>query len=120
MSQRLADGLDDSRGQTFVAADDGGVMDKASQEARGGNDVAPSAEVRSLTMRIKRSVRRQTNGGVQELQVLIDAASIRLQGRCTSFYSKQLAQTAAMRLCGELEVVNEIEVVAELNPPKTG
>jgi hypothetical protein len=94
-------------------------MDKASQEAsRASNDVAPSVDARSLMMKIKRSIRRQASGGVQELQVQIELASIRLQGRCTSFYSKQLAQTAAMRLCGDLAVVNDIEVVANLNSPR--
>ena len=63
-----------------------------------------------MALRIKRSIRRQTGGEVESLQVVIDLTGIRLQGRCLSFYCKQLAQTAAMRLGGDAEVVNEIEV----------
>ena len=66
----------------------------------------------SLGVAHQRTVRRETNGGVQDLNVRIDPAGIFLQGRCCSFYCKQLAQTAAMRLGGGASIINEIEVAA--------
>ena len=60
--------------------------------------------------RIRRAVRRETRGGVNQLKVEIDARAIHLRGKCRSFYCKQLAQQAAMRLCGETPVDNQIEV----------
>ncbi len=70
----------------------------------------PHADLRAVAMRIKRAVRRQTAGGVLDLEVRIDADAIRLHGRCASFYHKQLAQHAAMRLADGAAVINEIEV----------
>jgi osmotically-inducible protein OsmY len=89
-------------------------MDKTSQEsAQFDRDPAmPQVDLRALALRIKRTVRRETNGGVQDLNVRIDPAGIFLQGRCCSFYCKQLAQTAAMRLGGGASIINEIEVAA--------
>jgi osmotically-inducible protein OsmY len=89
-------------------------MDKISQESASFEQdaSAPQVDLRALAQRIKRTVRRETNGGVQDLNVRIDPAGILLQGRCSSFYCKQLAQTAAMRLSDGASVVNEIEVAA--------
>ncbi len=75
--------------------------------------MAPLADRRALAMRVKRSVRRYSGGGVKALDVQIDHGTIRLGGRCVSFYCKQLAQQAAMRICGDRQVVNEIEVEAD-------
>ncbi len=74
-------------------------------------EVLPSTlDHRALAMRIKRSVRRHAGSGVRALEVLVATDVIRLRGRCGSFYCKQLAQTAAMRLSSGVAVVNEIEV----------
>ncbi|HEV2969334.1 MAG TPA: BON domain-containing protein [Pirellulales bacterium] len=72
--------------------------------------MAPLADHRALALRIKRSVRRSSGGGVRSLDVQVDRESIRLGGRCASFYCKQLAQQAAMRLSGGVQVINGIEV----------
>lgn len=87
-------------------------MDKTTQESPPLEQLqpAPQVDLRALALRIKRSVRRETNGGVQDLNVRIDPGGIFLHGRCSSFYCKQLAQTAAMRLGGGASVINEIEV----------
>jgi osmotically-inducible protein OsmY len=89
-------------------------MDKTSQESASyeQDPATPQVDLRALALRIKRSVRRETNGGVQDLIVRIDLGGIFLQGRCSSFYCKQLAQTAAMRLGGGASVINEIQVAA--------
>jgi len=87
-------------------------MDKTSHDSLSFDhgSAAPRADLRALALRIKRSVRHDTGGGVQDLEVRIDSAGIFLRGRCNSFYCKQLAQTAAMRMSGGASVVNEIEV----------
>jgi hypothetical protein len=74
---------------------------------------SPMADRRALAMRVKRSVRRQAGGGVKALDVRVDHETIRLGGRCVSFYCKQLAQQAAMRIRGDRQVVNDIEVEAD-------
>ncbi len=43
----------------------------------------------------------------------IDCRTIRLGGRSVSFYCKQLAQQAVMRICGDRQIVNDIEVEAD-------
>ena len=65
---------------------------------------------KKLAARIKRSVRRRTSGGVRELTVEIRPDGILLNGHCDTFYCKQLAQHAAMRLAGREPVMNRIEV----------
>ncbi len=88
-------------------------MKKLLQEASLNPPLVPeSADLLSLASQINRSVDEQTGGGVRELAVEVEVNTIRLRGRCASFYCKQLAQHAAMRLCGEVAVVNEIEVTA--------
>jgi hypothetical protein len=87
-------------------------MDKTTHESTSydHDGATPQVDFKALALRIKRTVRRETNGGVQDLNVRIDPAGIFLQGRCCSFYCKQLAQTAAMRLGGGASIINEIEV----------
>ncbi|HJS06607.1 MAG TPA: BON domain-containing protein [Pirellulales bacterium] len=70
----------------------------------------PVVDVQAWASRIRRAVRRETRGGVSQLKVEIDSRGIRLRGKCGSFYCKQLAQQAAMRLSGETSVNNQIEV----------
>jgi osmotically-inducible protein OsmY len=70
----------------------------------------PIVDVQTWAARIRRAVRRETRGGVKQLKVEIDSRGIRLRGQCCSFYCKQLAQQAAMRLGGETPVDNQIEV----------
>lgn len=78
-----------------------------------GPEMVPAlVDHRSLAMRIKRAVRRNAGGGVRQLDVDVDDRAVRLHGRCSSFYCKQLAQQAAMRLAGATRVINEIEVEA--------
>jgi hypothetical protein len=87
-------------------------MERLSQRsvAMDGETPVPQPDFRSLELRIKRTVRRDTGGGMKGLEVHVDREGIRLRGRCVSFYCKQLAQTAAMRLSGGVRVFNSIEV----------
>ncbi len=72
-----------------------------------------AAERRAFALRVKRSIRRHAGGGVKALDVQIDCRTIRLGGRSVSFYCKQLAQQAVMRICGDRQIVNDIEVEAD-------
>lgn len=87
-------------------------MEKASQvfEAESATNPAPVVDVQGWVARIRRAVRRETRGGVNQLKVEIDTRGVHLRGRCQSFYCKQLAQQAAMRLAGETPLDNQIEV----------
>ncbi len=69
-------------------------------------------EQRRRLASIKRSVRRQTSGAVQELRVEVTGDTVVLQGRCTNFYCKQKAQHAAMKYLKGETLVNKIEVAA--------
>jgi osmotically-inducible protein OsmY len=63
-----------------------------------------------LATSIERAVRHETAGGVQDLRVEVRRNGVRLTGRCRSFYMKQRAQHAAMRIPGGGQLTNEIEV----------
>ena len=60
--------------------------------------------------RIKRAIRRNTSGGVQELAVEMQGDSLLLRGRCLSFYCKQVAQETAMSEFSGRPLINQIEV----------
>lgn len=55
-------------------------------------------------------VRERLGQRVQGLQVVLHDDGIMLRGQARDFYSKQLAQHAAMEVCGLPIVANEIEV----------
>jgi osmotically-inducible protein OsmY len=61
-------------------------------------------------MRIERQIRRETSDKVRDLHVEVRRDSVVLEGRCGTFYSKQLASHAAMALCGVTPVINQIDV----------
>ena len=81
--------------------------------SRVDNVVVPARqddEHRRRVARIKRSIRRETSGGVHQLKVEVSEGTLRLRGRCSSFYCKQKAQHAAMDHLISETLVNEIEV----------
>jgi osmotically-inducible protein OsmY len=65
---------------------------------------------RRLASRIKIAVREATSGKIHWLDVEVAAAGVVLRGRSATFYSKQVAQHVAMRIAGNRQLVNEIEV----------
>ena len=69
-----------------------------------------SLEAEKLAMRIERQIRRATSDKVRELRVEVRRDSIVLEGRCGTFYCKQLASHAAMALSGTTPLVNHIDV----------
>jgi len=60
---------------------------------------------------IERAVSRKTVGGVRDLRVEISDDGVLLEGRCNTYYCKQLAQTAAMAVSGSGQLTNHIEVL---------
>lgn len=81
------------------------VLDRASSDR-----LDPATAGTLLTDLIADEVRLATRGGVRDLEVRITAEDIRLLGRCSTFYCKQLAQHAAKHLTGGVRLYNEIEV----------
>jgi osmotically-inducible protein OsmY len=67
---------------------------------------------RRRLVRIKRKIRQQTSGGVQNLKIELADGTLTLRGSCNSFYCKQKAQHAAMDLLTGETLVNEIQVAA--------
>lgn len=63
-----------------------------------------------LAVRIARVVRRRTAGSVLNLRVEVRRDGVFLDGQCDTFYTKQLAQQAAMDLADEKPLLNRIEV----------
>jgi hypothetical protein len=92
MNERTGHGLD-SRGALISLAD--GVK-------RMGES--------NLARDIEQVVHDRTGGQIRKLRVEVGPDGARMHGLCSTFYCKQLAQHAAMRLLGSLHLSNEIEV----------
>lgn len=95
-------------------------MDQVSREqpvaAPGGSLRKPSypepvTDAEKLAASIERAVRIETCGRVRNLCVEVTRGRVLLAGRCTSYYTKQMAQHAAMIFSGGRELTNSIEVV---------
>jgi osmotically-inducible protein OsmY len=68
------------------------------------------AEAERLAASIERAVWRETEGRVRDLRVEVSGEGVLLTGRCTTYYLKQKAQHAAMRVPGGGPLQNHIEV----------
>lgn len=75
-------------------------------------DVLPETleEAEELAASIERAVQRETGRSVDDLTVEVSPQGILLKGRCTTYYTKQLAQHAAMSMPGGDRLINSIEV----------
>jgi hypothetical protein len=67
-------------------------------------------EAEELAASIERAVQDETDWGVSDLLVEVSPNGVLLRGRCETFYTKQLAQHAAMRIPGGNRLINSIEV----------
>jgi hypothetical protein len=67
-------------------------------------------EAEELAASIERAVQDETDWGVADLLVEVSPQGVLLRGRCETFYTKQLAQHAAMRIPGGDRLINSIEV----------
>ena len=68
------------------------------------------AEAERLAESIERAVWQETRGRVRNLRVRVGHHGVTLTGRCTTYYTKQQAQHAAMAFPGNHSLNNEIEV----------
>jgi hypothetical protein len=75
-------------------------------------DVLPETleEADHLAASIEQAVQRETDHGVDNLTVEVSTHGVQLRGRCSTYYTKQLAQHAAMAMAGADRLVNSIEV----------
>jgi osmotically-inducible protein OsmY len=60
---------------------------------------------------IEEAIQSSTGSAVKNLSVHLTPDGIILRGRCRNFHTKQKAQHAAMKVCGNLELSNEIQVI---------
>lgn len=63
-----------------------------------------------LAARIARVVERRTSRTIHNLRVEVRRDGVFLDGQCDCFYSKQLAQQAAMGLADDKQLTNRIKV----------
>ena len=70
----------------------------------------PWKKAEELAVSIERAVQCETDGGIADLTVEVGLQGVLLKGRCDTYYAKQLAQHAAMRVSGGDRLVNSIEV----------
>jgi hypothetical protein len=67
-------------------------------------------EAEELAASIERAVQHDTGRAVADLTVEVSSQGVLLRGHCDTYYTKQLAQHAAMRIPGGDRLVNSIEV----------
>jgi hypothetical protein len=67
-------------------------------------------EAEELAASIEKAVQMETDHGVADLMVEVSHQGILLKGRCSTYYTKQLAQHAAMSIPGGDRLTNSIEV----------
>lgn len=75
------------------------------------SDNVHDAEIKELIGRITKAVLRATSRGVQQLEIRCDGEFLLLLGFCRTFYTKQVAQEAAMALAEKKKLLNRIRVV---------
>ena len=78
----------------------------------GFEDVLPETleEAEELAASIERAVQFETGRGVADLTVEVGPQGVLLKGHCDTYYTKQLAQHAAMRMPGGDRLINSIVV----------
>jgi hypothetical protein len=75
-------------------------------------DVLPETleEAEELATSIEQAVHRETGREIADLTVEVSPQGVLLRGHCTTYYTKQLAQHAAMNIPGGNRLINSIEV----------
>lgn len=83
------------------------IMRRPGSAAFSPSDTRAATE--SLAASIESAVRKKTSGGIRNLCVEVTRSGVVLEGRCDTYYCKQLAQQAAMNFPGN-NISNEIRV----------
>lgn len=93
---------------------DGGIpLTKEPRSSAGGERIGRENReiVDDLSSRIFKAVLRATARGIRELEVHCIDDTLFLQGRCLNYYTKQVAQQAAMNLLDGQRLQNDIRVL---------
>lgn len=79
--------------------------------ANGGMEAEERSERRrQLAVAIRQRIETRLGGRVRELTVRIVGNTVVLEGRCATYYTKQLAQHAALGVLNDEKLENAIEV----------
>jgi osmotically-inducible protein OsmY len=73
-------------------------------------EIPKIAETSELIRQILHLIKQETNLGVQEINVFLENGKLVLTGFCHSFYTKQLAQEAVLKVIDDIDLVNQIYV----------
>jgi hypothetical protein len=65
---------------------------------------------RNLAVAIRQRIESRLGGRIRDLAIRIQGRTIVLEGRCATFYTKQLAQHAALGVIEDERLENEIVV----------
>ena len=90
-----------------------------------GDDVQRSSAAPSdvsLATRIQERIASRLGRRIRDLEVRVVGNAVKIAGRCSTYYSKQLAQHAALGVIEDETIQNNIEVgpVAERVRPSLG
>lgn len=77
------------------------------REPLSGPSVANDA---GLAQMIRQRILVRLGKRIRDLSVQVESGVIRLSGKCSTYYSKQLAQHAALGVVEDEEIENQIEV----------
>ncbi|MDR2440218.1 MAG: BON domain-containing protein [Planctomycetaceae bacterium] len=69
-----------------------------------------TTDISELIQQISCTIRQETNLGVQEMNIFFENGKWVLTGYCNTFYTKQLAQEAVLRIIGDADLINRIYV----------
>lgn len=84
---------------------------KGGEKGNSGNATPENLRAaQELAHLIERAVHLETGRGVADLTVEVSPQGVLLRGRCDTYYTKQLAQHAAMQIPGGDRLINSIEV----------
>ncbi|MDR0706036.1 MAG: BON domain-containing protein [Planctomycetaceae bacterium] len=73
-------------------------------------EISKIAETPELIRNVLHLIKQETNLGVQEINVFLENGKLVLTGFCRSFYTKQRAQAAVLKIIDDIDVVNRIYV----------
>jgi len=60
---------------------------------------------------IEQAILKRIGRAIDRLQVIVEQGTVRVYGRTTRYYNKQLVSHLLMDNCKDKEILNEIEVV---------
>lgn len=81
-----------------------------------GNGRSVAVEDETLILQIRQALARTGYGQLRRIRVTATPGGrVRLEGRVSSFYLKQVAQTAVLAVPGVKRVENDLQVTAELS-----